>query len=270
MRPISETNRPARLTAASDPSPAQVQSLFNRIAPVYDELNDQLSFGLHRVWKRMAVRWVNPPRGGLCLDLCCGTGDLALLLAQAVGAEGRVYGVDFACDLLAVAAGRSQRYRPLPAIVWQQGDALALEFADNTFDGATLGYGLRNVTDIPRCLAELHRVLKPGATAAILDMNRPISAWGPWAEALGQFQRWYLATVVVPNAARLGVREEYAYINPSLERFPQGPEQVELAKAAGFLAATYFPLAGGLMGMLVLQKRSGVPTPQRSPAGNWP
>jgi demethylphylloquinol methyltransferase len=236
------------------PTSQQVQRLFNRIAPVYDQLNDQLSFGLHRVWKRMAVGWVEPPQGGTCLDLCCGTGDLALLLAEAVGSQGKVYGVDFACDLLQVAEGRSRRRHPSPSITWQQGDALALPFGDNYFDGATLGYGLRNVTDIPRCLTELHRVLKPGAKAAILDMNRPVSSWEPWAQVLGQFQNWYLATIVVPNATRLGLYEEYAYIYPSIERFLRGPEQVDLAKSLGFASATYYPLALGLMGMLVLQK----------------
>lgn len=248
---------PSQPTAAPEPSPPdpqQIQSLFNRIAPVYDQLNDQLSFGLHRVWKRMAVGWVAPPPGGTCLDLCCGTGDLALLLAAAVGSQGQVYGVDFACELLQVAEGRAQRCRPLPPIAWQQGNALALEFEDNYFDGATLGYGLRNVTDIPRCLSELWRVLKPGAKAAILDMNRPVSRGQPWAEILGQFQRWYLAAIVVPNATRLGVEEEYAYINPSIERFLRGPEQVELAKSVGFSSAIYYPLALGLMGMLVVQK----------------
>ncbi|NJN32085.1 MAG: bifunctional demethylmenaquinone methyltransferase/2-methoxy-6-polyprenyl-1,4-benzoquinol methylase UbiE [Synechococcales cyanobacterium RM1_1_8] len=233
------------------PRPEQVQALFNRIAPVYDQLNDQLSFGLHRVWKRMAVSWVGLQPGQVALDLCCGTGDLALLLAQQVGAQGQVYGLDFAWELLAVAEQRAERDRPRPAILWQQGDALNLAFEDQFFDGATLGYGLRNVGDIPRCLAELYRVLKPGARATILDMNRPIS---DFSGVLRQFQSWYLDNLVLPNATRLGVREEYAYINPSIERFPLGPEQVKLAQAAGFRQATYYPLALGLMGALVLER----------------
>jgi len=244
---------PSALTGSPEPTPssAQVQSLFNSIAPVYDQLNDQLSFGLHRVWKRMAVSWANLPRGGVGLDLCCGTGDLALLLADSVGDSGQVYGVDFACDLLAIAEARAQRRYPKPNITWQPGDALALDFPDHWFDGATLGYGLRNVQNIPGCLQELHRVLKPGATVAILDMNRPM---GPAADTLRQFQEWYLANLVVPNAERLGVRGEYTYINPSIERFPLGTEQVEMAQSAGFKKATYYPLAFGLMGMLVAQK----------------
>jgi ubiquinone/menaquinone biosynthesis C-methylase UbiE len=104
------------------------------------------------------------------------------------------------------------------------------------------------LTDIPQGLRELHRVLKPGATAAILDFHQPRQPW------LQQFQQWYLDQVVVPTAARHGLTAEYAYIAPSLERFPQGPEQVEIAKTAGFEQAVHYPVAGGLMGVLVVTR----------------
>ena len=112
----------------------------------------------------------------------------------------------------------------------------------------TMGYGLRNLIDISQGLSELHRVLKPGAKAAVLDFHRPSSEW------VGQFQQWYLDTIVVPAAARFGLSEEYAYIGPSVERFPIGNEQVSLAHAAGFSEAVHYPLAGGMMGILVAQK----------------
>jgi demethylmenaquinone methyltransferase/2-methoxy-6-polyprenyl-1,4-benzoquinol methylase len=229
------------------PPASEIRDLFDRIAPVYDQLNNWLSLGQHRIWKLMAVKWSNPHPGNIGLDLCCGSGDLAQLLARQVGATGQVYGVDFSPALLAQAEQRSEHQYPPPPITWVEADALDLPFPDNYFDCATMGYGLRNVTDIARCFSQLYRVLKPGAKAALLDFHRPAQP------AMRAFQQWYLDNVVVPVAQQLGLTEEYAYIAPSLERFPTGPEQVRLAKEAGF-AATHYPIAIGMMGVLVLTK----------------
>jgi demethylphylloquinol methyltransferase len=233
---------------SSYPTATTVQELFNRIAPVYDELNQQFSLGLHHVWKQMAVKWAAPQPGDTVLDLCCGSGDLAQRLAQAIGKTGHVYGVDFSSAQLAIARQRSQ-LSYLPAVItWVEADVLDLPFADNTFDAATMGYGLRNVVDIPRSLQELYRVLKPKAKAAILDFNHPSHLW------VQQFQQWYLDTIVVPGAQQLGVKTEYAYIAPSLDRFPTGTEQVKLAQAAGFIRVIHYPIAAETMGVLVVTK----------------
>jgi ubiquinone/menaquinone biosynthesis methyltransferase len=227
----------------------QIQGIFNRIAPVYDQMNDWFSLGQHRIWKQMAVSWSQAQAGNTGLDLCCGSGDLAYLLAQTVGQSGQVYGVDFSAQLLAIAASRPARFTlPTAPVTWIEADVLELPFAENTFDCATMGYGLRNVVDIPSSLQELHRVLKPGAVAAILDFHRPRSV------TLRQFQQWYLDYLVVPLAEQMGMKQEYAYINPSLERFPDGQQQVALAQGAGFTAATHYAIAGGMMGILVIQK----------------
>lgn len=226
----------------------QIQALFDRIAPVYDQLNTVLSFGQHRIWKQMAVKWSGAKPSDSCLDLCCGSGDLAQMLAEKVGKTGQVYGVDFSSAQLAVARDRADRRCLKPLIHWVESDVLALPFDENQFDCATMGYGLRNVTDILLSLKEIHRVLKPGAKAAILDMHRPSSAW------VRSFQQWYLDEVVVPAAHRLGFTEEYAYIAPSLDKFPTGAKQVSLANQAGFVSATHYPTAGGTMGVLVIQK----------------
>ena len=223
----------------------QVRTIFDRIAPVYDQMNDWLSLGQHRIWKQMAVKWCQPKQGDICIDLCCGSGDLALRLARQVGAKGHVYGVDFSSAQLAIATVRSQHQYPEPPITWVEGDVLDLPFADNYFDAATMGYGLRNVTDIPSSLKELHRVLKPGAKAAILDFHRPSNL------PIRAFQQWFLDTIVVPVAQHFGLTEEYAYISPSLDRFPTGIEQVNLARMAGFTNATHYPIANGMMGILV-------------------
>jgi demethylphylloquinol methyltransferase len=236
------------LTVKSIAPPAQeIQALFDRIAPAYDRLNDQLSLGLHRVWKQMAMKWSDPPLGANCLDVCCGSGDLARLLAQRVGSTGQVVGLDFSAAQLAIAQQKPNLLSAAP-IHWVKGDAMSLPFEANQFDAITMGYGLRNVTDIPCSLRELHRVLKPSAKAAILDFHRPDNL------QLRAFQQWYLNTFVVPMAESMGLREDYAYISPSLDRFPTGAEQVELARQAGFAKAIHYAIAGGLMGVLVATK----------------
>ena len=226
---------------------SEIRDLFDRIAPVYDELNNWLSLGQHRVWKLMTVKWSEPHPGDIGLDLCCGSGDLAQILARQVGVTSQVYGVDFSAGLLAIANQRVKNQHPRLPIKWVEANVLNLPFADNYFDCATMGYGLRNVTDIPQALRELYRTLKPGAKAAILDFHRPK------APIMRSFQQWYLENMVVRAAKNLGLSEEYAYIAPSLERFPTGREQVNLAQNAGF-SATHYPIAGGMMGVLVLTK----------------
>jgi demethylmenaquinone methyltransferase/2-methoxy-6-polyprenyl-1,4-benzoquinol methylase len=228
----------------------EIRAIFNRIAPVYDQLNDWLSLGQHRIWKEMVIKWSGASPGDTCLDLCCGSGDIALGLARRVGASGQVYGVDFSCNLLETAKQRAQKQYPQPPITWIEADVLSLPFDNNQFDAATMGYGLRNVTDIPASLKELYRVLKPGAKAAILDFHRPDNP------QLRAFQQWYLDSIVVPIATNLGVKEEYAYISPSLDRFPIGREQVELALQVGFAVVTHYPIANGMMGVLVVKKNA--------------
>lgn len=235
------------------PTGEEVQTLFNQIAPMYDRLNDVLSLGQHRVWKKMAIGWTVPKVGDTFLDLCCGSGDVAIALARKVKNKrqgtGRVFGVDFSESQLAIARKRTESLPHLqPYLTWQQGDALNLEFANCTFDGATISYGLRNVIDIPKCLSELYRVLKPKAMVSILDFHRPQNI------LTQQFQNFYLNRLVVPIAKLWNLESEYAYLLPSLERFPIGSEQVKLAIAAGFSEATHYPILSGLMGILVLKK----------------
>jgi demethylphylloquinol methyltransferase len=236
------------MTKTVSPAASEIKAIFDRIAPVYDRLNDRLSLGQHRIWKLMAVKWSEAKLGSKALDVCCGSGDLALLLAKKVGNTGQVTGLDFACEQLAIAKQRQMVQCPTVPMNWLEGDALALPFENNQFDCATMGYGLRNVTNIPLSLEELLRVLKPRGKAAILDFHRPDAGY------MQLFQEWYLANIVVPMAEDMGMKEEYAYINPSVERFPTGSEQIELARTVGFSQAVHYPLMGGMMGILVLTK----------------
>ncbi|MEM8777683.1 MAG: bifunctional demethylmenaquinone methyltransferase/2-methoxy-6-polyprenyl-1,4-benzoquinol methylase UbiE [Cyanobacteria bacterium P01_G01_bin.49] len=226
-------------------SSIEIQAIFDSIAPVYDQLNHWLSLGQHRIWKQMAVNWSEVESGDFALDVCCGSGDLTELLARKVGKTGKAVGLDFSQKQLAIAAQRASHDYPTLPLEWLEGDALDLPFDDNTFDCATMGYGLRNVTDIPHCLQELCRVLKSGAKVAILDFHRPVE---PWKR---NFQQMYLDTLVVPTAQWFGLTDEYAYIMPSLARFPQRKEQIQLAYQAGFSHVVHYPISGGMMGVLV-------------------
>ncbi len=227
------------------PSAQDIHAIFNRIAPYYDQLNDWLSLGSHRLWKKMAIGFVQPRQGEVWLDLCCGSGDMAGLLAQEVAPAGQVFAVDFAPAQLAIAQRKFPRHK---CIQWQLGDALNVPFAPATFDGVTIAYGLRNVVDVRQCLQEVHRVLKRGGRAAVLDFHRPYDLL--WQK----FQEFYLTHIVVPTAKLYGLAEEYAYIYPSVQRFPQGRAQEQLARDCGFHSATHYAIAGGMMGILVLRK----------------
>lgn len=235
---------------SSSEVPKERQKLFNNIAPMYDRLNNWLSLGQHHIWKRMTVNWSKAKKGDKVVDICCGSGDITFLLADKVGKSGSVIGIDFSEEQLAVAAKRQKEDLGTYGIDmrWVEGDALSLPFQDSEFDAVTMGYGLRNVIDIPLSLREIRRVLKPGSTAAILDFNNSSTP------LVSTVQGFMLDNVVVPIADRFGVIEEYKYLRPSIERFPTGRRQVELAREAGFRKAVHYEVAGGLMGVLVLEK----------------
>ena len=224
-----------------------MERLFDAVAPRYDRLNDVLSFGLHRHWKRQLVRAVQPLAGEQWLDLCCGTGDLALELGRCVRPGGAVTGLDAAAAPLERARQR-QRQQPWLPVTFQQGDALMTGLPNACADGAVMAYGLRNLADPLQGLKELRRLLRPGGRAGVLDFNRL-----PQSAPAAAFQRFYLRRLVVPAAASVGLREEYAYLEKSLARFPAGFEQERLAREAGFAQAFHRPVAAGQMGVLTLR-----------------
>ena len=145
--------------------PAAVEQLFDAVAPRYDQLNDLLSLGLHRQWKRQLVRWLNPVAGETWLDLCCGTGDLAMELARCVRPGGAVIGLDAAAEPLAIAR-RRQQLQPWLPLSFSQGDALDTGLPAASADGIVMAYGLRNLADPAAGLREIARLLSPGAAGS--------------------------------------------------------------------------------------------------------
>ncbi|GFP88013.1 2-phytyl-1 4-beta-naphthoquinone methyltransferase chloroplastic [Phtheirospermum japonicum] len=234
---------------ASHDSAAERQELFNRIAPVYDKLNDVFSLGLHRLWKRWSISWSGAKEGDKVLDVCCGSGDLSFLFSQTVGVNGKVIALDFCPELLQVAKSRQRdRSNSNPCyknIEWIEGDAVALPFPDSTFDAATIGYGLRNVLDRKKALEEMVRVLKPGAKLSVLDFNKNTN------QLICKIQDWMIDYVIVPVASWYGFTSEYKYLKNSIKEYLTGSELEKLALEAGFSEAKHYPIAGGAMGNLV-------------------
>ena len=222
-----------------------VEEMFNLISSKYDLLNDIFSFGLHRLWKRKLLDILNPVAGEKWIDLCCGTGDMSILLARYLKSSENVTGIDSASNVLAVAREKSKvNYS---SIEWIKSDALDTNLPLHHFDGLLMAYGLRNLSSYEAGLREAFRILKPGGRAGILDF-RSFQRFS----IQGLFQKIYLNLYVVPIAALLGFGKEYSYIQKSLVHFPSGDDQVDLALSVGFKNAKYKTLAMGQMGILVL------------------
>ena len=223
-----------------------IEEMFNSISSKYDFLNDMFSFGLHRFWKRKLLDTLNPTFGEKWIDLCCGTGDMSILLARYMKSSKNITGIDSASQALLVARERSkQNYS---SIEWINGDALETNLRSHQFDGLLMAYGLRNLSSPYAGLKEAFRILKPGGRAGILDF-RSFEV----TSIQGIFQKIYLSLYVVPIASLLGLGKEYSYIKKSLVNFPSGKKQIHLALSAGFKNAKYQTLAMGQMGILLLE-----------------
>lgn len=216
---------------------AYVRRMFDGIARRYDLLNDVMTGGLHRLWKRFVVRQAAVGPGAHVLDACTGTGDIALRLAKAVAPNGKVVGLDFSRAMLDVARQRPTDGLPLSFV---EGDFMSLPFEAASFDAVTVGYGLRNVPSIPAALGEVLRVLKPGGKFVSLDLGKPTVPL--FREAFYLFFRH-----VVPVMGRLiaGSGEAYTYLPASLRDFPAQEGVRLLMSEAGFTDVRVYSLAGG-------------------------
>lgn len=236
----------------------KVRAMFSRLAWRYDLINDLMSLGMHRRWKRQSVDLAMSGRAQpRVLDLCCGSGDLCFL-AEGRGA-GKVTGADFTLPMLAVARRRAAAGASRTCFV--QADALALPFAAASFDVVTISYGLRNIADLQSALGEMRRVLAPGGRAVVLDFGKPDNALA------GALYRGFLRTMM-PAVGWLfhGDPETYLYIPESLARFPAQRGVERLMQAAGFSNARHENRLLGTMGINIGQTPSRLPpTPPNSP-----
>lgn len=224
------------------PEPGKVRAMFDGIAGTYDLLNSLMSAGLHHRWRELGVMVAQVEPGGVALDVCCGTGDFAFALRRAVGALGRVVGLDFSEEMLRVArdkCGRNQLW-----VDFVRGDLLDLPFADGEFDACTVGFGIRNVPDIARAFAEMRRVVRPDGRVVCLEITRP---------SIIGFKQFYNLWFdgVVPLLGRLTARDDfaYSYLPASVRRFPDPDTLRDIMSGVGLVNPRYEILAGGIIAL---------------------
>ncbi len=228
---------------SADEKTRRVRGVFESVASRYDLMNDLMSGGLHRLWKRYAVGVAAVREGARVLDLAGGTGDLARLFAKAAGASGRVVLTDINHAMLA--EGRDKLIdtgMPLPVA---QCDAEALPFPDRSFDVVSIGFGLRNVTHKENALAEMRRILVPGGVALVLEFSKVAAPLAPAYD-------WYSFNVL-PKLGRLVAGDEasYRYLAESIRMHPDQETLKAMMERAGFDAVEYHNLTAGVVALHV-------------------
>ena len=228
--------------------PTLVRGVFDRVAPRYDLMNDLMSAGVHRVWKDMAVARLNPQPGEVIVDCAGGTGDIARRLARMArraqarrgGPDARVMVVDFDAEM--VGQGRQRVHEP--EIAWAVGDAQQLPLPDGCANAYVISFGLRNVTDIPRALAEARRVLKPGGRFLCLEFSRPVT------DALRRAYDAY-SFKAIPAIGGLVARDRdaYQYLVESIRRFPEQAVLAGMMREAGLGRAEWTNFTGGVVAL---------------------
>jgi demethylmenaquinone methyltransferase/2-methoxy-6-polyprenyl-1,4-benzoquinol methylase len=217
-----------------------VRQMFTGIADQYDRANSVLSFGLHYRWRRRAVAYSGVQRGAQVLDLCTGTADLALALARQVGAEGQVVATDFCHAILRLGVQKAH-HKTIP-LTFALADAQALPFPDARFDCVTVAFGLRNVDCLRTALSEMHRVLRPGGVALVVEFGQPQGRW------FGRVYRAY-SRYVMPNVGGWlsGHRDAYAYLPRTAAAFPAGERFCREMRSQAFVDAEAQSLSGGIV-----------------------
>lgn len=221
--------------AHEDKAPREVAAMFDELADDYDQLNDVLSVGQDRLWRRAVIKAVGAHDGEVVLDLAAGTGSSS---APFVRSGATVVACDFSLGML------SQGRRVRPRLSFVAGDATRLPFAGSSFDVVTISFGLRNVADIDAALGEMLRVTRPGGRLVVCEFSRP--TWAPLRRTYGE----YLARVLTPVASRLSSNPAaYEYLAESIKAWPDQPALAARIARAGWSAAAWRNLSGGIVAL---------------------
>jgi len=228
-QPGPATQQPSSsATAYAGPDPARIQTMFGTIAARYDRANTVMSAGVHHLWRRKAVRWSGAKPGDAVLDCATGTGDLAIAFKKAVG-NGRVVGTDFTPEMIALARQKSRE------ITFDVADVTNLPFDDGSFDIASISFGIRNVGDPARGIAEMARVVRPGGRVIVLEFGQPSNRVA--SLVYDSYRRHFLPHL---GGAVTGERDAYEYLESSAARFPCGEEFVAMMRRAAPFSSIEF------------------------------
>jgi demethylmenaquinone methyltransferase / 2-methoxy-6-polyprenyl-1,4-benzoquinol methylase len=219
----------------------RVRAVFDSVAARYDLMNDLMSGGTHRLWKRFALAALNLHPGQTALDVAAGSGDLALGLARQVGARGLVTLTDINAAMLARGRDRLIDAGFFGTVQCVQANAEVLPFADASFHGVTIGFGLRNVTDKARALASMYRVLKPGGQLVVLEFSRPR------APLQGAYDAYSFKILPLLGRYVAGDEASYRYLAESIRMHPRQDVLLEMLRAAGLEGCRYHNLSGGIV-----------------------
>lgn len=214
---------------------SEVNEMFTRVAPNYDKLNNVISLGTQKIWRKKLLTGLEFKPGTKALDVCCGTGDLAIAMANRLP-QGRVTGVDFNAAMLEIA---KKKTKTIPNLTLINGDAMDLPLEDETFDIVTIGFGLRNVPDADKALSEIYRVLKPGGQLGILEMSQPTNS----LIRVG----WKAYFKLFPYLARVagGRVKDYQYLKQTSQQFVSADHLARMMADVGFRSINYVPLNFG-------------------------
>ncbi|MDQ6964039.1 MAG: class I SAM-dependent methyltransferase [Mariprofundales bacterium] len=242
----SFTNRSTHFgfsSVSGDEKRQRVMGVFSSVASRYDLMNDLMSGGMHRLWKRRMIATAAVGRGGLALDVAAGSGDIAIALARRVGVAGRVVLTDLNAPMLTEGARRVVDAGLLPGRAdCVQSDGSMLPFASRSFDQVTVAFGIRNFVDVEAGLAEFYRVLKPGGQLLVLEFSRPV------LPLLATLYNTYSFNIIPLLGEKIvGDRDSYQYLVESIRRFPHQRRFAKWIEQAGFALVRYSNLTGGVV-----------------------